>query len=417
MGYTLLSKDEARRLAYEGLHTARAARFPFPIEGRIPNYVGAEAAARRLRHLSVYREAQTIKVNPDAPQLPVRAMALADGKTVIMASPRLRGAFILIDPVAVPKGEERRAASLSHCARYGREIAIEELVPEGKTGGIDLVVAGSVAVTRDGARAGKGEGYADMEYALLRELGHPEIPVVTTVHSAQIVDSLAVDGHDLSLDYIITPDEVIETRTPYLKPSAMDWSLLTDDDLAAMPVLAELKKAQWQSFTTPDIVAPDLRILFVGINPGRASAAKGHNFAGPGNHFWRLLHDAGLTPRVYAPDEERHLLDHGLGITNVVSRATRGEADLTWDELVAGGEELRAKVKELRPRIVALLGKAVYRAYAGLSSSAKVEWGLQTAEIVPGVPTFVAPNPSARSTIPYAQRLAIFRELAELTSP
>lgn len=416
MGHTPLSKEAARRLAYDGLHAARAARFPFPIEGRIPNFVGAEAAGRRLRDLPIYRQAQTIKVNPDAPQLPVRAMALQDGKTVIMPSPRLRGAFIRIDPAAVPKGEERRAASLSHCARYGREVSISELVPGRETGGIDLVVAGSVAVTRSGARAGKGEGYADMEYAILCELGHPKIPIVTTVHPAQIVESLEVDAHDLVLDYIITPDEVIETHTPYAKPSAIDWSLLTDEDLVAMPVLAELRRVQWANFTTPDIVAPGLRILFVGINPGRASAAKGHNFAGPGNHFWRLLHDAGLTPRVYEPHEERRLLDHGIGITNVVSRASRGEADLSWDELIAGGKELRAKVQKLQPAMVALLGKSVYRAYAGLSSSAKVEWGLQREQVVPGIRSFVAPNPSVRSTIPYEKRLALFTELASLMS-
>ena len=166
MGHTPLAKETARRLAYDGLHAARAARFPFPVEGRIPNYAGAEAAARRLRGLPVYRRAKTIKVNPDAPQLPVRAMALADGKTVVMPSPRLRGAFLCIDPAAVPRGEERRAASLSHCHRYGREITLAELA----TGKVDLIVAGSVAVTRDGARAGKGEGYADLEYAFLREL-------------------------------------------------------------------------------------------------------------------------------------------------------------------------------------------------------------------------------------------------------
>lgn len=412
MGHTPLAKETARRLAYEGLHAARAARFPFPVEGRIPNYAGAEAAARRLRGLPVYRRAKTIKVNPDAPQLPVRAMALADGKTVVMPSPRLRGAFLCIDPAAVPRGEERRAASLSHCHRYGREITLAELA----TDKVDLVVAGSVAVTRDGARAGKGEGYADLEYAILRELGHPEVPVVTTVHPAQIVDSLAVEAHDLVLDYIVTPEEVLETRTPYPKPAGIDWAKLAEDALSAMPVLAELRKARWEKHTTPDIVAPGLHILFVGINPGRASAALGHNFAGPGNHFWRLLYDAGLTPRVYKPEEERRLLSHGLGITNVVRRATQGEADVTWDEMAAGGRELRARVRELRPRVLALLGKNVYRAYAGLGRSANVEWGLQPRETVAGVPEFVAPNPSARSTIPYEKRLALFTELARLVT-
>lgn len=411
MAETGLSKAEARLLAYQRLRAARAARFPFPIEGRIPNFQGAEAAAARLRQLPVYQKARTVKVNPDAPQWPVRAMALADGKRVIMPSPRLRGGFVVIEPAAVPKGEERRAASLSHCHLYGREVGPDELkefLP------VDLIIVGSVAVTRLGARAGKGEGYADMEYALLRELGQPEVPVVTTVHASQIVPEMLRDTYDLSLDYIVTPADVIVTNTPYPKPEGMDWSLLSDADLAAMPVLRRLREIHWERLTTPDVLAPGLRILFVGINPGRASAARGHNFAGPGNHFWRLLYDAGLTPRLLAPEEERELLRYGIGITNVVARPSRGEADLTWDELAAGGAALRERVAALRPRIVALLGKQVYRAYSGAGRHAPVAWGLQAAQTVPGVREFVAPNPSARSTVPYAERLALFNALRRL---
>lgn len=412
MNHPPLPKDEARHLAYRGLRNAQAARFPFPIEGRIPNFVGAEAAAKNLSQLSVYQHARTIKVNPDAPQLPVRAMALKDGKTIIMPSPRLRGSFIVVDPSNVPHGKERRAASLSHCAEYGQEISISELSE--RLHAIDLVVAGSVAVTHLGARAGKGEGYADMEYAIMRELGHPEIPVVTTVHPAQIVPHLANDAHDLSLDYIVTPDEVIVTGTPYPKPTKIDWELLSDEDLAAMPVLIELRQLRWHDLTTPDIVAPGLRLLFVGINPGKASASHGHNFAGPGNHFWRLLHESGLTPHLFAPQHESLLLDLGIGITNVVSRASHGEADLSWEELEAGGAQLRDQIKQLRPGVVALLGKNVYRAYAEKSRSARVEWGAQSGETVAGVREFVAPNPSARSTIPYDVRLQYFTQLCKL---
>src|SRR5690606_33827279 len=154
----------------------------------------------------------------------------------------------LVLPEEVPKGEERKAASLSHVHRYGREINLEQLAtlasggrPDGPgsgTGGsaIDLVICGSVAVDRRGGRTGKGHGYADLEYALLRELGAGAPPVVTTVHPAQIVPAIRVERHDLSLDYIVTPDEVIKTRTPYPKPQGIDWSLVSDDDLKAMPV-------------------------------------------------------------------------------------------------------------------------------------------------------------------------------------
>lgn len=253
-----------------------------------------------------------------------------------------------------------------------------------------------------------------MEYAILQELGLPHVPVVTTVHPAQIVGDIDVDGHDLSLDFIITPDETIVTNTPYPKPDGIAWDLLDADDMEAMPVLAELRRYKWESFSTPDLLAPGLRVLFVGINPGRKSAERGHNFAGPGNHFWRLLHDAGWTPRRYEPHEEERLLTHGIGITNVVARASRGEDDLSWDELVAGGLKLRDTIERLRPRIVALLGKNVYRAYAGLRRSAKVEWGCQPDSVVSGVIDVVAPNPSARSTIPYEQRLALFRAIRDM---
>lgn len=176
----------------------------------------------------------------------------------------------------------------------------------------------------------------------------------------------------------------------------------------------ESRRLNWESYSTPDLLAPELKVLFVGINPGRKSAIDGHNFAGPGNHFWRLLHDAGWTPRRYEPHEEQLLLGDGIGITNVVSRASRGEDDLTWEELVAGGAELRETIARLRPRVVALLGKNVYRAYAELRRFAAVEWGLQARPVVEGVIDFVAPNPSARSTIRYEQRLAAYRQLREL---
>src|SRR5690625_3866403 len=143
-----LTKEAARAQAYAGLHEAKAARFPFPIEGRIPNFVGAEAAARQLQQLPAYKKADAIKVNPDAPQLPVRAMILKDGKTLYMPSPRLRAGFLRITPDAVPPGEERRAASLSHCAKYGEEITVEQLariVTDSEEAPIGLVVAGPAA--------------------------------------------------------------------------------------------------------------------------------------------------------------------------------------------------------------------------------------------------------------------------------
>lgn len=166
----------------------------------------------------------------------------------------------------------------------------------------------------------------------------------------------------------------------------------------------------------PDCVAPGLRVLFVGINPGLRSGETGHHFAGASNLFWRLLHEAGLTPERLTYADDRRLPEYGLGVTNVVDRPTRGADALSWEELAAGGARLRERVLRLRPRVVCLLGKDAYRAYAGLGPAARVEWGVQPRPVVPGTVDYVAPNPSGRSTLPYAERLRHFRAVAALAA-
>lgn len=106
---------------------------------------------------------------------------------------------------------------------------------------MDWIVAGSVAVTRDGKRCGKGEGYSDIEYAILRELGHPAVPVATTVHPLQVVRGMPRDPNDLPLKLIVTPREVIEVETPPEPPRGIDWSILDEKALSEMPILAELR--------------------------------------------------------------------------------------------------------------------------------------------------------------------------------
>ncbi len=114
--------------------------------------------------------------------------------------------------------------------------------------------------------------------------------------------------------------------------------------------------------TVPDVLAPNLKVLFCGINPGLYTAAVGHHFARPGNRFWTSLHASGFTNRLYSPFEERELLKLGYGITNVVPRATATADHLTREELVKGGEKLRAKVQRYKPAFLAILGLGVYRA-------------------------------------------------------
>ena len=139
-----------------------------------------------------------------------------------------------------------------------------------------------------------------------------------------------------------------------------------------------------------DVIAPGLGVLFCGINPSLTSAARGHHFARPGNRFWPAIHQAGLTPRLMGPEEDMELLDHGLGVTNVVDRPTRTAAELSPEELRAGAAALDELVARYRPRVLAVLGITAYRLGFGRPRAAI---GLQP-ERVGGAATWVVPNPS-----------------------
>ena len=139
-----------------------------------------------------------------------------------------------------------------------------------------------------------------------------------------------------------------------------------------------------------DVIAPELRVLFCGINPGLYTAWSGNHFARPGNRFWPTLHAAGFTERIYHPSEERRLLDRGYGITNVVPRTTATAAELSPEEIVAGGRALAAKVERWRPRVLAVLGVTVYRVAFDRPRAAI---GLQ-ADTIGDTAVWVLPNPS-----------------------
>jgi TDG/mug DNA glycosylase family protein len=162
--------------------------------------------------------------------------------------------------------------------------------------------------------------------------------------------------------------------------------------------------------TVRDVIAPDLRVLFCGINPGLYTAAVGHHFARPGNRFWPALQAAGFTERVLSPFDERELLKSGYGITNVVQRATASADMLTKEEIVAGGERLRAKVLRYRPRILAVLGLGAYRT---AFNQPKAVVGRQEERIGKTL-LWVLPNPSGLNANYQAADLArLFRDLRE----
>ena len=236
MARNFAGKSAARQWVWDELSAAGVARFPFPPHGRIPNFAGAEVAAAPLFDIEPWKSATAIKVNPDSPQRPVRAEALRRGTTVFVPTPRLRGGFKKLDPHRIPPDKIQEAAGLSHGDRWSEEVALADM-PR-----LDAIVCGSVAVTRDGRRCGKGEGYSDLEFAILRELGYPPVPVATTVHDLQVVGSVPRDPTDQPLSVIATPTQTILIKRPGAAPIGIDWTRLSTEDLKEMPILAELKR-------------------------------------------------------------------------------------------------------------------------------------------------------------------------------
>jgi len=233
-----MSKEEIRNRIWSLMEREGVARFP-GTRGRIPNFQGAERAARRLPQIEAWREAKRIKANPDMPQRPVRELALSEGKKLYMAVPRLRSEkpFLELDPSRL-RERFREASTIRGAFRLGRPVSPEEMEP------VDLIVAGSVAVTKEGARVGKGGGYSDLEYAIAREVGiiEEKTPVVTTVHRLQILsDDIEMKIHDLPVDFIVTPEDVIFTSSRFPKPEGIYWEILEEKKLASIPILTRLR--------------------------------------------------------------------------------------------------------------------------------------------------------------------------------
>jgi 5-formyltetrahydrofolate cyclo-ligase len=228
-------KQAIRDRTWDALEEGGDARFPFPPHGRIPNFAGAKAATERLAETPEWQRADAVKTNPDSPQRPLRERALRDGKTVYMAVPRLADEkpFLELDPARID--DPSAAVTLSGSEEYGVQVGPDAV-------SVDLVVSGSVAVREDGARIGKGEGFSDLEWGILWDLGIVDAatPVATTVHELQVVeDDWEPDAHDVPMDFVVTPDRVVRTGATG-KPEGVDWDALPDERLEEMPVLREL---------------------------------------------------------------------------------------------------------------------------------------------------------------------------------
>ncbi len=215
-----------------------------PAWGAIPNFVGADTAAKRLSELPAWAKTSVVKCNPDPPQIPVRLRALYDGKTVYAPVPELTTGipFVRLDPERLrAKGVSFELAAVSQgFLEHGEPVHFEELPY------LPFCVVGCVAVTRSGGRTGKGAGFADLELGLFRELGKVDADtlIVTTVHSSQIVDEgrVVMQAHDSALHAIATEAELIDTHAAYSQPPGVDWDAVKPDQFASIPFLAALRR-------------------------------------------------------------------------------------------------------------------------------------------------------------------------------
>jgi 5-formyltetrahydrofolate cyclo-ligase len=192
----LLREEIWTRLEAEGV-----ARFPLPCFGHVPNFEGSDKAAQNVRRLREWKEAKVVFVNPDFAQQKVREYALLDGKLLVMASPGLKHGYVLVDPIKV-RGLESYASTIRGAFTHGKTVNLQQMPKP------DLIVEGSVSVDLQGNRLGKGGGYGDTEIKTLREK-FGSLPVVTTVHDLQVVESVPFEQKDEKVSMIVTPKRVI----------------------------------------------------------------------------------------------------------------------------------------------------------------------------------------------------------------
>ncbi|NWX98423.1 MTHSD protein, partial [Nothoprocta ornata] len=241
------SKQDVRQRVWDHLEASGLAACPRPVHGRIPNFQGSHQACCSIRELDAFHKANEIKVDPDKPLEGVRLAALQARKTLLVPTPRLRtGLFNRIVP---PPGATKEMLRICATSQGVKDFS----VPIGLDGKarVDLVVVGSVAVSEKGWRIGKGEGYADMEYAMMVSMGavQKDTPVITIVHDCQVVDFAEelLDDHDLTVDYILTPTRTIKTNCKRLKPQGIMWHKVSYEMLQKIPILKSLRYREKQA--------------------------------------------------------------------------------------------------------------------------------------------------------------------------
>ena len=235
------NKDAVRGEVWDLLDTGGHAMGP--TWSHIPNFIGADRAAWHLAQTEEWKRAKTVKCNPDPPQIPLRLRALYEGKMLYAPVPYLTREFpyLRIDPKKlIEKGVSFELAATSEgYMMHGERIGFEEVEP------LDFCIVGSVAVSRQGGRTGKGAGFADLETGIFRELGTigPTTPMATTIHSSQLVPDSKVFmmAHDSPLDFVATEQELIVTGNTAPRPKGVAWDFVQDDQFETIPFLRDLR--------------------------------------------------------------------------------------------------------------------------------------------------------------------------------
>ncbi|XP_050834937.1 methenyltetrahydrofolate synthase domain-containing protein isoform X1 [Serinus canaria] len=241
------SKWDIREEVWEHLEASGLAEFPRPVRGRIPNFKGSLQACCSLRELDVFSRAREVKVDPDKPLEGARLAALQARKTLLVPTPRLRNGLFnrIVPPPGATKEMLRRCATSQGVRDFSVPVGLDSKAQ------VDLVVVGSVAVSEKGWRIGKGEGYADMEYAMMVSMGavQEDTPVVTIVHDCQVLDIAEelLGDHDLTVDYILTPTRTIQTNCKRPKPQGIMWHKVSSEMLGKIPILKTLRCREKQA--------------------------------------------------------------------------------------------------------------------------------------------------------------------------
>ncbi|XP_042294663.1 methenyltetrahydrofolate synthase domain-containing protein [Sceloporus undulatus] len=241
-----VSKSDIRQKVWDYMEANNLADFPRPVHHRIPNFKGSFQLGYSIQTCDIFDKAREVKVDPDKPLEGIRLAVLQARKTLLVPTPRLRTGLFnrIVLPPGATKEILRKCATSQGVRDYSVPVGLDAKVQ------VDLVVVGSVAVSEKGWRIGKGEGYADMEYAMMVSMGavKEDTVVVTAVHNCQVMDipeSLLGD-HDLTVDYILTPTRTIKTGCKRPKPQGILWNKISHETLAKIPVLKNLRYREKQ---------------------------------------------------------------------------------------------------------------------------------------------------------------------------